>query len=55
MTPNFTSLPPFLQSAVIDCAALVASLISISICFWPRREEQQIDEPVSVRSKGELP
>ena len=54
MTPNFTSVPPFLQTAVIGCAALVASLISISICLWPRRDESQIHEPATVRSKGEL-
>jgi hypothetical protein len=55
MTPNFTSLPSFLQTAVIGCAALVASMVSISICLWPRSDEPRIDESVSVRSKGELP
>jgi len=55
MTPNLTSGPPFLQTAVIGCAALVASLISISICLWPRRHEPQIGELQAVRSKGELP
>lgn len=55
MSPNFTSLPPVLQTTVIACAALVASLVSISICLWPRGDEPRIDEPVSVRSKGELP
>lgn len=55
MTPDFTSLPPFLETTVIACAALVASLIAISICLWPRRDEPQIAEPASVRPKGELP
>ena len=50
MTPNLTSVPPFLQTVVIGCAALVASLISISICLRPRS-----DEPACVRRKGELP
>ena len=44
MTPNLTSVPPLLQIAVIGCAALVASLISISICLWPRRDEPQIPD-----------
>lgn len=55
MIRNLASLPPFLETAVIICAALVASLISISICLWPRRDEPLIDEPASVHSKGELP
>jgi hypothetical protein len=55
MTPNLTSVLPFLQTAVIGCAALMASLISIAICLWPRRHEPQIDETASVRLKGELP
>jgi hypothetical protein len=55
MTPNLTSVPPFLQTAVIGCAALVASLISISICLWPRNDKPRINEPASVRSKRELP
>jgi hypothetical protein len=54
MIPNFTSLSPSLQTGVIGCAALVASLISISICLWPRRDRPQIDRPANVRSKGEL-
>jgi hypothetical protein len=55
MIPNLPWLPPFLETAVVACAALVASLASISICLWPRRDEPQIDEPASVRSKGDLP
>jgi hypothetical protein len=55
MIRNLASLPPFLQTAVIICAALVASLIPISICLWPRRKEPQIYERTSIRSKGELP
>ena len=55
MIANLASLPPFLQTAVIVGAALLASLISISICLWPRRDEPLIDEPESVHSKGELP
>jgi len=55
MTPNFASVPPFLRTAVIGCAALMASLISISICLWPRKDDPQIAERASVRSKGELP
>jgi hypothetical protein len=55
MILNLASLPPSLQTAVIVGTALMASLISISICLWPRRDEPRIDEPASVHSKGELP
>jgi hypothetical protein len=55
MIPNLASLSPSLEQAVTACAALVASLVSISICLWPRKDEPQIDEPASVRSKGDLP
>jgi hypothetical protein len=51
VTPDLTSGPPFLQTAVIGCAALVASLISISICLWPRTDEPQIAELQASRSK----
>jgi hypothetical protein len=55
MILNLASLPPFLQTAVIVGTALLASLISISICLWPRRKEPQIYNRTGIRSKGELP
>jgi len=55
MIPNLASLPPFLQTPVVVGTALLASLISISICLWPRSKEPQIYDRASIRSKGELP
>jgi hypothetical protein len=45
------SLAILLQTAVIGCAALITSLISVLVCLWPLKDEKGIREPVSVRYK----
>jgi hypothetical protein len=55
MIPGPALLPPSVQMVVIACAALVASLVPLSILLWPKRDEPATDESVRVRSKGELP
>ena len=51
MIRNLASLPPFLQTAVIVGTALLASVISISICLWPRSKEPQTHDRTSIRPK----